>query len=466
MIVLVLTSGPAAATERERRLTSGQLVIGRGTDAGWQLPDPDKAVSGRHCVVTADAGGAWLTDTSTNGVYIDDADEPVGSGRRVPLAVGMDVHIGPYVVRVVELEAVPQSASEEVLVADDDLELIRPSFIAARPEPPPSSGDAVEGGFVDPLAEDRPSSVDRERPLRGRAGAAPEPDRARQRASQPDHVAPERFVIDEPRARAERRRDFAEPVDGALDLGFGDDLLGDDAVLTPPDERAGPVLVPTPALDTGASPPQRPPSAETAHAETAREDVALTERAMVERFLDAAGVSPKALQGQDPRAAIETAGAAFRELAMGLRELLRARDRVKVQIGEARTIVGAENVNPLKVAVNAEDVVTALLRERGPGYLPPRAAAEEAFDDLYRHELAVVAGVDAAVRGLIERLDPDKLEADCSEDAWLDRFPGRRASRCWEFYRRRYSEIAESAQRRFLGEVDRDFQGAYRKMAK
>ena len=98
------------------------------------LPDPDRTISKHHCFVDGSAGTFRLTDCSTNGVFVNDADEPIGAGSTVILRNGDRLQIGPYEIAV---------------------ELIVP----ARPE--------FQGGF--PLAPARQQSDSRRRRRTGGA---------------------------------------------------------------------------------------------------------------------------------------------------------------------------------------------------------------------------------------------------------------------------------------------------------
>ena len=62
----------------EKTLENGSLVVGRSPAADWVLPDPERIVSKAHCRIDTDFSGFVLTDTSTNGVFIND--DPVGFG--------------------------------------------------------------------------------------------------------------------------------------------------------------------------------------------------------------------------------------------------------------------------------------------------------------------------------------------------------------------------------------------------
>ena len=45
--------------------------IGRSADNDWVLPDPERFVSSRHAVIESHGPEFVLTDTSTNGTFIN-----------------------------------------------------------------------------------------------------------------------------------------------------------------------------------------------------------------------------------------------------------------------------------------------------------------------------------------------------------------------------------------------------------
>src|SRR3954454_23341169 len=99
-LVLTLEGGAGGTAERKRRLTSGRLSIGRMPDNDWVLPDPERLLSKHHCLIVH-RNGAWiLTDTSTNGVYLDSSPVAVGPGGTATLRDGMRLRLGDYVLRL------------------------------------------------------------------------------------------------------------------------------------------------------------------------------------------------------------------------------------------------------------------------------------------------------------------------------------------------------------------------------
>ena len=91
--------GPAAQTV-ERKLERGRIVLGRGAESDWVLTDPERTISKRHCVIEQTDVGYEITDLSTNGVFLNDEDEPIGIGNTRPLRHGDRIRIGSYLIRV------------------------------------------------------------------------------------------------------------------------------------------------------------------------------------------------------------------------------------------------------------------------------------------------------------------------------------------------------------------------------
>ncbi len=57
-------------------------TIGRGSTCDWSLPDPQRHISSRHCEIKFRDGAYWLTDTSTNGTFVNDtAERPPGRAQ-------------------------------------------------------------------------------------------------------------------------------------------------------------------------------------------------------------------------------------------------------------------------------------------------------------------------------------------------------------------------------------------------
>lgn len=98
-----LTPGQRAEFELDR----GELKIGRNPENDWILPDPERLVSGQHCVIQLRDGTYYLTDTSTNGVHLVNAGVRMHRGNSEPLQDGELLRVGEYDI-LVQINGAPQ----------------------------------------------------------------------------------------------------------------------------------------------------------------------------------------------------------------------------------------------------------------------------------------------------------------------------------------------------------------------
>lgn len=95
-------------------------TIGRSLQNDWVLPDPDRFISGKHATIDCRAGSWYLADVSTNGVYINGEDEPLGRGNPRRLYDGDRLRMGDFefTVEVDEGEEIEVPAQPLALVTD------------------------------------------------------------------------------------------------------------------------------------------------------------------------------------------------------------------------------------------------------------------------------------------------------------------------------------------------------------
>jgi type VI secretion system FHA domain protein len=79
---------------------AGGGTIGRALHNDWILPDPDRFISGQHATIDFRSGAYYLADTSTNGVYINDEDEPIGKRHPRRLFDGDRLRMGDFLIAV------------------------------------------------------------------------------------------------------------------------------------------------------------------------------------------------------------------------------------------------------------------------------------------------------------------------------------------------------------------------------
>jgi predicted component of type VI protein secretion system len=135
-----------------------------------------------------------------------------------------------------------------------------------------------------------------------------------------------------------------------------------------------------------------------------------TDAALLEAFCCGAGLEPSSFAGEDPLEVMLRLGAAYRAVVDDLSSLMQDRATLRNQLHLDRTTISARDNNPLKWA-SPEQVAVDLLREDGAGFLKGADAFRASFADLRRHSAGLLAGANAAVRHVLNELQPDAIAA-------------------------------------------------------
>lgn len=99
-------------------------TIGRSLENDWILPDPDKFISGKHATIDFQTGAFYLADVSTNGVYVNGEEQPLGKGNPRRLFDGDKLRMGDFefVVTLDEGEDLEMPPPEPMTVVPDHIE--------------------------------------------------------------------------------------------------------------------------------------------------------------------------------------------------------------------------------------------------------------------------------------------------------------------------------------------------------
>lgn len=489
------------------------LTIGRGPGNDLVLPDPDRTVSGTHAVIENHNGNVVVVDLSSNGTFLNYG--KIALGRTpTPLNSGDVLTMGPYelvvdIARRGEVIADPL-ADEGVGFGDasrapDPLELLDapgpggdfldellgpsttptgPSQFKAEPDDPFDRLLAPLGDEEDPFFGARePDPVgaqmddhgatgsDAFRPARTSAGLIPEdwddlleptPPAPAPRPAQLAGARPAtRYGAD---GRPVSAAPAAAPPPAAPTPEVDPFAAASDPDADPfgpgPREPAGPTprvpddagpLAPRAeflaALAPGKPTPP-PPAAPAAEAEAA-----------ARAFLRALGAE-KVVADEDLAATMTRLALVLRTMIEGIREILMTRTSIKGEFRIDQTMISAAGNNPLKFSITPEQAIEALARPDAKGYLGAQAATEQALSDIKAHEVAMVTGMEAALKGVLKRMDPKELEARLAGKT--GGFLSNRKAKYWEAYEAMYAEIADQAENQFHDLFAREFAAAYK----
>lgn len=183
--------------------------------------------------------------------------------------------------------------------------------------------------------------------------------------------------------------------------------------------------------------------------------------AILQALLDGLGL-PHLRSSLPPEQLARLVGEMLRTATAGTMDVLMARALTKRESHIDMTMIAPRANNPLKFFPDPDSALTQMLGAPIPGYLPPVPAIAGAFDDLKAHELAVIAGMRAALAAVVQRFDPARIEQRLVEPGRFDKLlPAGRKARMWDRLVELYAGLARDADedlQRLFGEK---FSGAY-----
>ena len=484
-----------------QRLTPGQqetfqtemekFSIGRSPENHWALPDPQRFMSGTHCWIEVSHGVCSVIDTSTNGVFINGSDHRMAKNDTVALNLGDQIRIGDYELEFAQMDQ--GSSADSVALPDpfaDDDDFFGQAKTTISEASPPSSGQELKEANT-PLSQmDNNllgSSVsiddlyqledDDEIPAPPATLASHE-----EQLSPMDHhfSAPEVAstpipgsvqpaaddLLDKYAASLEEIPDnwdddddfvdTAPPVTPAAAVTAPDpldayepdplDSYEPEAVASTPDpvpEYTPPVATPPPAPKPGRS-----STAPALHADSA-----------IAAFAAGADLDADLLKITDEEAFFRDLGGLLRTMTKGLMQAIASRGQVKSEFRLEQTMIAPTENNPFKFSVSSQEAMMRLINRTDGAYLSGISAAAEAIDDINAHQLAVMAGTEAALKSILHRFEPEKLENRFSKNS--KSVSVLKKARYWDFYKVLYLEIAEAVDDDFQQLFGAEFSNAY-----
>lgn len=426
----------------EKLLEAGAITVGRSSDNDWVLPDPERLVSARHCVIQFKDGRYYLTDNSTNGVELVRAGIRLRRGASEPLMDGEVIRIGEYEIQARIDAGLSASVGGEPEVHSFEALMANQSSASAVSNPPISGAPAA---FLQGA-----SSHDTLPDLFDFLGPSSVPP-----VSQPDHVPAQQhdFRPPTPVASPTPPASVAEPAPAGKipeDWNLFD---------TPP----APVQAPPPAEPPApVAPAPLAPSPEPVAPAAAPPAPSATGDALLQAFLRGAGIEHLRIDAADAAAQMEAIGRSYRLMVEGLIDVLRARSSLKGEFRMQQTTIAPVQNNPLKFAPNADEALLLLLRHGNQAFMAPDQAVRDSFDDVRAHQLAVMAGVEAAIKHLLGRFEPARLEQRLAPAGGLAKlFGGSRQAHCWQQFTELYGQISQEAEDDFQDLFGREFSRAY-----
>jgi type VI secretion system protein len=432
-------------------------TIGRAPDNDWILPDPKRVLSGHHCEIEYRSGVFWLKDTSTNGVFVNQAEEPAFTIGPIELQDGDRLRMGDYEVLVSldsRIDFLPTPAEQHSASRHIESNLDAPLDLQSLLSP----RDAAESGSLRMrnafgkkiVREDRPPPT---APVaNGLDDEPPPPPRGKDRPFGNLDPASAAAAASSPVASA-------ETIDSAV------------AAPTPPVAGAKPRVIPAASQEAAVNIPEGAPVAdwalktrqitrqELAEAVARRQGrVEQRERAVpfhqqastwtdlktsLQAFARGAGIDPSSLSSEAQAMLPLLAGQLLREVVVGLTDVLRARPEV-ANAAAAPTAGGPVGSNPLRTSSSIEQALQRLFESHGRLYGGPVESLRDVLHDIKEHEAAAQEAARAGVRAILEQVAPTNIADQFEHGRSRALAPGQDPRpRYWEHYGEFYRVLTQ-----------------------
>ena len=455
MILTLHLAAAAGSPDEVRTLDQGTLTIGRGPENGWVVSDPDRTISKQHCRVDRSDDGFLLTDTSTNGVFLNTEVQPLGRGHSHVLAEGDVIVVGPFRITATMVDAPFATPPNAITASLPPLlpesaqpysgTVHTPGSPIVTPQETPWL-ESIPGGKFGPGLRPAPQGWE----------APPDPNdyaaTGLRHAPSPLDEAPLPFIqasehgdatatlIRLPTAQAVLPTDWndSDPLEGAdlavlpVDAALSRPTLSSTSAAEPADASL-PAHEPRQAWRNGVAPAA---SSGTADAQSAR---------LIAAFLAGSGLPPESLAGAELETIFHEAGALVRAAVEGVREILATRAMVKSELRADQTVIQAADNNPMKFAPDVQRCLAAMVGQPPVGFMPGAEAMRRSMEDLKRHELALIGALNTVFAEMTTQLDPETIDGHVRNEGGIGGvLPYAREARCWAVYSARYAALQNS----------------------
>lgn len=435
----------------------GASSIGRASDNSWVLPSQDKFVSKHHATIEYRDNAYYVTDNSANGVFILPSEIPLGRGNSTRLRDGDQLGIGEY----------------QVLVSLTADEFLSSGRAAASPFDSPKNTDLEQDPFMDLGTDPIASLIDESDDLMDNFSLPEEavdldsfspssPSSPKKGfATESDHVP----TLDEAFSPARGTEEIPltplsetpETPDGGAQADFlpenwFEENAPESLAMTP--KPVGKPAPATPGVTAAASQPSSITPTDNAQSEL--------NQAIIQRFCQGAGIHDETVQKLTPET-FYTIGKMLRIAIHGTMDVLLARTKIKSEMRLDVTTIRADENNPIKFSINANEALALLLEnEEHSGYMESVRALEEAFDDIRAHQMAVIAGMQTALQSILKRFDPERLETRLQKQSPISAsIPVHKQAKLWSQFEQLYEDIETEAQDDFNRLFGHAFASAY-----
>jgi type VI secretion system FHA domain protein len=399
-------------------------AVGRAPSNDWVLPDPRRVVSGHHFNVHYHGGKYWLEDTSTNGVYVNDADDPAAASGRVQLHDGDRLRLGDYEILVSvdnRIDFLPAAADEHSAAKHFDNDIGHDLDLDELLSPRDAGGSgAIRVGNAFGVKVDTSA----------RAALL----EALQRTGESSGEGP----VDPPLTATGNRADSVVPGFRAPPQSAPVAEAEDDPPPPPAQDWAVRTrAIPREELAAALARRQSRVAASQRSAPFHQQASTWSDlRSAVQAFCRGAGIDPATLSPEAQTMLPLIAGQLLRETVVGLNDLALARSAGPAGVHLAtlpNQPVGSSN--PLRSSRSVEETLQRLFESQGRLYASPVESLRDVMQEAKDHEAALTSAMRAGLLSILGQLSPANVADQFEHGRARMLAPGQDPRpRYWEHY--------------------------------
>lgn len=447
-LILTMISANNLGLTNTFKFTETGGTLGRAPDCDWVLDDGERFISNKHLLVSFANGKFVVTDTSSNGTFLNKSSTPVGKGNAFEPKVNDTLTLGTIELVVTELQlSAEQSNGLLDLMSPAEAEQYHHQAKAVDPLTPQASSTSSQSnlGLFDILSQQN-------MPV-----AAP-----------PENTNPITSGVVQPPAQTNAASQSVntenKPPDNYLNTIPDDWELDDESHSCEPVEVA--VTSPSVPVNNPAPAPQSPSKhVETSPAQELQSaPIPDTPTPQNDAFFDALytrlGLPQNTQNTVDKSTFIEDIATVLTISTQGLMGLLAGRSAFKQESRLSMTMIQPRSNNPIKFSLDPSDALEMLLVKKKPGYLSAKVAYEEAINDVLQHQMAFLTGLQASLEGLLEELSPEALEQEAKQKGRSFISKSSSAQK-WALYREKHAKTLSSVKENLNDVLATHFSAAY-----
>ncbi|MES2614068.1 MAG: type VI secretion system-associated FHA domain protein TagH [Bdellovibrionota bacterium] len=378
--------------------------IGRDPDCNWVIHDPLQYVSGKHALIERIKGNFYITDISTNGVFIQGTKIP--KNEAILLSSGDELRIGKYFIDV------QLFADEEELLTtplpEDDLSVLDTSR------------------FFDNLHKKPLSSKGRTAPFHS---VLEEPKKIKKGAYAKHHkIISHETIVPMELPKLSSQTDFLTDKEGTAEAQMVDSLYNDQKTQTKPKAAATHIAYSI--------------------------------------FLHSLGLNQKDVEHRSPEYVLEAASYLLFEFFTYLTKVAHSRKKLKNPSNSSLSQVVTESLNPFKHYQDIKEVSLKIFSNlKDNTWKNPILAVREIFyHDIMAHDEATASSWNAVANRLIESLNPEFIEKKIERSLIHKIMTYKHKAQCWDLAKEEFTKISNTVEQgELLNLFHEEFEKIYNK---